>query len=49
MRKARFTDEQMVAMLQEEDREASAVFVKRHKVGEEAVDHWRRKLGARGG
>lgn len=37
MRKARITDEQMVAILREADREAPAVVAKRHKVSEQTI------------
>lgn len=44
MRKARFMDEQTVAILQEADREAAAVVAKRHKVSKQTIY----KNGARG-
>lgn len=37
MRKSQFSDEQMVAILREADREAPAVVTKRHKVSEQTI------------
>ncbi|MFH1518696.1 MAG: transposase [Pseudomonadota bacterium] len=58
MRKARFTDEEMVAILRgkarleshrdfgSNDREPAGVVAKRHKVSEQTIYNWRKKFGA---
>ncbi len=46
MRKSRFTDEQIVAMLQETDRDGVAAVAKRHGVSEQANYGWQKKFGA---
>jgi putative transposase len=46
MKKSRYTDEQIVAMLRETDREPVAVVAKRHKVSEQAIYTWRKRFGS---
>ena len=45
MRQSRFSDEQVVAILREADRESVAVVAQRHVVSEQTIYTWRKRFG----
>ena len=45
MRKVRFTDEQVVGIIREADRDAIAEVAKRHGVSEQTIYTWRKRFG----
>ena len=46
MKKVRFSEEQMVAILREADKTPVAEVAKKHKVSEQTIYNWRRHFGA---
>ena len=45
MRKARFSEEQMVAIIREADREPVSGVAKRHGISEQTIYTWRKRFG----
>jgi putative transposase len=46
MKRVRFTEEQMVAILRKADNTPVAQVAKKHKVSEQTISNWRRHFGS---
>ena len=46
MRQGRFSEEQMVAIIREADRDSVAAVAKRHGISEQTIYSWRKRFGA---
>jgi putative transposase len=45
MRRSRFSDEKMVSIVRESDRESVSVVAKRHAISEQTIYTWRKRFG----
>lgn len=45
MRKSKFTDEKMVSILRETDRDSVAAVAKRHGISEQTIYGWKKRFG----
>jgi putative transposase len=46
MKKSRFTEEQIVSILRETDRDSVPVVAKRHGVSEQSIYTWKKRFGS---